>query len=120
MIPGSNLLNRAHKLLGFQSFQYLAFKSRVTGTTGLDVATYAKAVNLQGSVQPVPRRMYEFMGLDFQKNYYYVYVAQNVFDVTRDISGDQIIFNGMKLQCESVTKWFAMDGWTAILCIETV
>lgn len=120
MIPGSNLLLRAHKLIGFSSFQYFAFVSRAAGSTGLDVGTYAKVVNLQGSVQPVPRVMYEKLGLNLQKNYYTVYVAKNVIDVARDVSGDQIVFNGTKLQCESVTKWFAIDGWTAIICVEVV
>jgi hypothetical protein len=120
MIPGSNILAQAHRLIGFACFQYLAFKSRVTGATGLDVATYAKAVMVNGSVQPVPRRLYEYLGLDLQKNYYNVFAPNDIIDVERDISGDQIVYQGMKLQCESATRWFGIDGWNQILCVQVV
>ena len=119
-VPGSNILARASRLLATQTFQYFAFKSRVTNAAGLDVPTYNKPQTMKGSVQPVPRRLYVQFGLDFQRNYYNVYVSQDVIDVERDVSGDQIIFNGVKLQCESATRWFDMDGWTAILCVQTV
>lgn len=117
-VPGSNLLKRAQQLLAFQTFQYLKYATRTLTSNGLYTTTFAPSQTLKGSVQPVPRRMYEFLQLDLQKNYYNVYVSQDALDVDRGVSGDQIVFNGMTLNCESLTKWFAMDGWVAILCVQ--
>ncbi len=117
-VPGSNLLNRAMQLLGKQSFSYYAFSARAPMANGVLVPFYSAPVTLTGSIQAVPRRLYEIYGLDLQKYYYTVYVSQNVLDVARDVSGDQIMFNSLRLQCESKTDWFAMDGWDAILAVQ--
>jgi hypothetical protein len=105
-------------IIGKQSFQYLKFTGRTTNAAGLDVATYAPAVTLRGSVQAVPRSVYQNMGLDFQKNYVNIYVSQEILDITRDVSGDKISFNGKLFLCLSKTAWYAMDGWDNILCVE--
>lgn len=118
MIPGTNILNQALRVLGKQSFDYYAFVSRTPNSIGQDIATYANPVTSQGSVQAVPRSLYQLYGLDLQKNYINVYVSQAVLDVTRDVSGDQVVFNGHRYQCLSVTAWSAMDGWNAVLCVQ--
>jgi hypothetical protein len=118
IVPGSNILNMALSVLGKQSFQYYAFASRTPNAVGQDIATYAAPLALQGSVQPVPRELFERYGLDFQRNYVNVYVSKNVLDVTRDVSGDLIVFNGKPYQCVSETPWAAIDGWDAVLCVQ--
>lgn len=118
MIPGSNILQAALQVIARSSFCYYAFESRTPNAVGQDVTTYAAPVTLQGSVQPVPRSLYQQYGLDFQRNYVNVYVSQTVLDVTRDVSGDQILFNGRTYQCVSVTPWSAIDGWSAVLCVQ--
>lgn len=117
-VPGSNLLNRAFKLIAKQTFTYYAFVSRAVNSVGYQNATYADPETLKGSVQPVPNRLYEFMGLDLQKNYYNIYVSNNVIDIKRDVSGDYVIYNSKKLQCESITAWFEADGWNQILAVQ--
>ena len=72
---------------------------------------------MKGSFQPVPRRVYEAYGLDLQKQYFTFYVPSNVFDISRDRSGDQITFRGFRYQCESNNDWFAEDGWKGVLCV---
>lgn len=92
MIPGSNLLNMALSVIAPQKFTYYAFVSRKTGINGLDVATYASPMRVRGSVQPVPRSMYETLGLNLQKTYVNIFIARNIVDLNRDVSGDYIIF----------------------------
>lgn len=118
MIPGSNILNMAMRIVGKQSFDYYAFLSRTPNSVGQDIATYASPVTLQGSVQAVPRTLYQQYGLDFQRNYINIYASQTIIDVSRDVSGDQILFNGNTYQCVSVTPWNAIDGWNAVLCVQ--
>lgn len=118
LVPGSNILNMALSVIGKQSFQYLAFKERVTQPNGNDVATYNSPMILQGSIQPVQRTLYVQLGLDLQRNYINVYVSRDILDITRDVSGDQIIWNCKKWQCLSKTAWSAIDGWDQVLCVQ--
>lgn len=118
MIPGSNLLAQALTVINPQEFAYFVFAARITNSIGLDVPVYNAALDLQGSVQPVPRTMYQIMGLDFQKNYNVFFIEQNVVDVARDVSGDQIVFSGKTYQCVSKTDWFQQDGWDAVLAVQ--
>lgn len=117
-VPGSNLLGMALRLIAPQQFQYYAWATRSKTANGMWVATYAAPVTMAGSVQPVPRTLYEKYGLDFQKNYVIFYTALNAIDIARDVSGDQFIYAGKKYQAESKTDWFQQDGWDAILAVE--
>lgn len=118
-VPGSNLLRMALRVIQSQAFDYYAFISRAAGISGIWVATYAAALPLTGSVQPVPRTLYLQYGLDFQKDYVRFYLSKNVIDVQRDVSGDKIIYGGRTYQCESLDgDWFRQDGWTAVLAVK--
>lgn len=92
MIPGSNLLEIALQVIAPQAFRYYAFIERVTNSIGLDIASYAEPMSLNGSVQPVPRSMMDILGLDMQKNYINVFVSRDVIDIGRDVSGDYLVF----------------------------
>lgn len=113
-----NVLNQAFNAIPKQAFTYYAFTARVTNDVGYDVAAYAPAVTLCGSIQAIPRSAYQNMGLDFQKNYVNVYVSKAMLDIDRDVSGDQIAYGGKRFQCVSATDWQPMDGWLAMLCVE--
>ena len=118
MIPGSNILNMALSVIAKTSFNYYAFSSRFKQPNGVYLPTYAPPVALQGSVQPVPRELYQEYGLDFNKYYQNVFVSQNVVDVARDVSGDMVQIQGQMYQCESITPWYGIDGWVQILVVK--
>lgn len=116
MIPGQNLLNMALTIIAKQALVYYRFSGRTQNNVGQDITIYNPPRTIYGSWQPVPRSLYEQFGLDFQKDYFTFYTPTNSLDVTRDISGDQVSFNGQRYQCESNVEWFNLDGWNAILC----
>jgi len=118
MIPGSDILEMALSVLGTQSVLWHKFISRETNDIGLDEAVYAIPRRVDGSWQPVPRRAYQQYGLDFNRNYATFYVSRNLQDITRDSAGDKLEFNNREWECLGATDWFAIDGWTAILCVE--
>jgi hypothetical protein len=118
MIPGSNILNMAMGVIGRQSFEYNPFLIRKTNEIGQDVAIYDTPQILSGSVQPVPRSLYQQYGLDLDRYYINFYVSKNVMDVARNVSGDQIVFNGNHYQCLSKTDWSPQDGWVAVLAVQ--
>lgn len=118
MIPGSNILKTALSVIVPQTVTYLQYTGRTLNNVGQQVTTYAAPVYVStGSFQPVPKRLYYSMGLDFQKQYYNWFVQKGVIDISRGVAGDQIVFNGGRFQCESNTDWFAIDGWDQVLCV---
>lgn len=117
-IPGSNVLNMAFRVINQTTITYYQYVSRTVNEIGQDVTTYLPGVELTGSWQPVQRSVYQELGLDFSKSYYYFYVQSDLLDILRDVSGDQIGFNGRRYQCESNTQWFQIDGWQQVLCVD--
>ena len=117
MIPGMNLLNVALTVLTPQTLFYFKFLSMVDNSTGNSIPNYANPVLIPGSFQPVPRRLYQQYGLNFQKDYFTFYTSTEIFDVARDVAGDQLIFENKQYQCLSNNDWFALDGWDGVLCI---
>lgn len=108
----------ALSIIARQTVTYYHMTARALNDVGQDVTTYASPVNMTGSFQPVPKRLYEVYGLDLQKSYYTFYTSNNLLDVQRDLSGDQIAFNNRRFQCESANDWFAIDGWKGVLCVD--
>lgn len=115
-IPGANILNMALTVIAQQTVQYYAYVSRSLNVVGQEVTVYAAVVNVVGSWQPLPRKLYMQYGLDLQKDYFTFYTSNDVLDVTRDVSGDQIAFMGKRFQVESNNDWFQLDGWKGVLC----
>jgi hypothetical protein len=116
-VPGSNILKMALTVIHRQIIHYYRFGYRQLNNIGQDVSIYQPPEAVRGSFQPVPRRLYEVYGLDLQKEYYMFYSLNNVLDIDRDISGDQIAYNGQRYQCESNTDWYVIDKWKGILCV---
>ena len=115
--PGSNILNQAMRVISRQNFTYYPFAERTVNSVGVFQPTYGQPVPAQGSAQPVPKRLYEQMGLDLTKTYFNFYVPQSVIDINRDVSSDYFVFQGNTYTCESITPWFGIDGWVQVLAI---
>ena len=116
-IPGSNILKMAFHIIAKEHIQYYQFVDRKLNNVGQYLTEFAPAVCIKGSFQPVPRSLYETLGLDFQKEYFNFYTSKDLFGTERDVTGDQIWFQGQRFQCESTTAWHGIDGWVAVLCV---
>ena len=116
-VPGSNILDLAMTVLGSQTVNYFRALDRTLNNIGQNITEFDAGILVSGSFQPVPRRLYEIYGLDFQKSYFTFYVSKNVIDLQRNVSGDQLEFQGQRYQCESNNDWFGEDGWVGVLCV---
>lgn len=117
MIPGSDLLDLALSVIDSQEISYYQASSRTLNSVGQYITTYNTPISLFGSFQPVPRQLYELYGLDLQRTYYTFYVSSDLIDLQREVSGDQLVFNSQRFQCQSNNDWFAVDGWKGVLCV---
>ncbi len=117
-VPGGNLLKQAFKIIDKDTFIYRQFKSRTTNSIGIDVPEFEDDIELKGSVQAVPRKLYQEYGLDWKKKYITIYSSDTIEGVDRDTSGDRIIFNGKLFQVLDEINWIPIDGWNGVMCVE--
>lgn len=117
-IPGSNLLNRAARLIKLWPIQYYQYNGRALNAAQQWVTVYKAPITIPASVQAVARNTYVYSGLDLQRNYVNVFVSQDVIDLERDSSGDQFVFDNTLFQIESQNTWFLRDGWVEAMGVE--
>jgi hypothetical protein len=117
-IPGGNILSQALSVIKKQSFIYRQFDNRVLNGIGIYVSSYKPDVPLKGSVQPVPRRLYQLHGLDWKKDYITIFSDEVIEGPARDSSGDLIIFDGKIYQALESTHWNPIDGWNNIIFVQ--
>lgn len=116
-VPGINLLGLAMTAIGQQTPTVYKFVSRATNAAGIDVPTYAAGVPVSGSLQAVPTRDYERLGLNWDETYVMFYTPYQLITVARDGSGDRLVYGGLHYVCESMTDWQQQDGWNAVLAV---
>lgn len=113
-----NLLALAQSVIGVQPVTWRKFLSRNENAAGYEVAVYDDAKPIEATVQPVPRKMYDTLGLDYNREYVTLYTPAGVVCVSRDGSGDKVIHDGKTYVCESGTDWKAQAGWVSIVAIK--
>lgn len=116
-VPGSDILNDALSVIASEAVTYYRYAGRSLNNVGQDITVYDDPITIYGSFQPIQRNLYQQLGLDLQKSYFNFYTSTDMIDVSRDVSGDQIEFQGKRYQCESLTEWYGIDGWVAIRCV---
>lgn len=117
-IPGANLLGMASRVIRFETIGHQAFASRCANSVGDFVSTFEPSVEIQGSIHPLEKKLYQMMGLNLSKNYVMLYTSASVSPAGRDREGDLITFGGKTWQCESDQNWASVDGFTKMLCVE--
>lgn len=117
-VPGSNLLKKAFKIVKKDTFIFRQFKSREPNSIGIDVPVFEPDTSLKGSVQAVPRRLYQQHGLDWKKKYIMIYSEDVIEGVDRGTSGDRIVWNGKLYQVLDENDWSLIDGWNGVMCVE--
>lgn len=118
MIPGANLLGQALRVIKPQTMQLRRFLSREENSVGDTVSLFGAPEDFRGSMQPVERKLYQLLGLNFSKNYQTLYVFGNIQPTARDRDGDIVLFDGKTFQCESERNWSAVGEYRKILCVE--
>lgn len=92
--------------------------NRTVNSIGLFEVTYANPVAVIGSFQPVPRNLFEKLGLDFNKEYVSYFTSTRFQDVERDVGPDQFVFAGDTYECMNNTDWTNVDGWLQSLAVK--
>ena len=118
MIPGENLLRKAQGLVRPTTLQYFRFSGRTLNAVGQDVSAYEAGVSITLNVQPVQRKQYRHMGLDYEKDYLMLWSSTDLRGLSRARSGDQIEYLGERYELLNKDNWTPIDGWGQILAIK--
>ncbi len=117
-IPGSDLLADALMSIDSVTVEYFTFADRTLNAVGQYVLSYNTPIDVEASVQALPKKSYTQLGLDLKRQYVTAYLSYDVADLDRDVSGDRFVMpDGRRYQVESKTDWFMMDGWVACICV---
>ena len=117
-VPGGNLLKKAQRLIRPVSINYYKFTGRTTNSAGLDVNTFDTVTALTATVQAVPRKLYDRMGLDYTKRYISIWSVDDIDTLYRDRAGDNIGFNGRRYSVLDDADWTSIDGWNSMVAID--
>jgi len=113
-----NLLNQALTVIPSQSGTLFKFDSRVINRVGQYITTFATGIPVNGSFQAIPREILEEMGLDTKSVHYMLYTSDDVSGLFRGGRGDQIEYEGFRLQAKKEGGWKPVDGWSGIMLVE--
>lgn len=119
LVPGSNLLSMALRVIAPQGVQWRAWVSETRLANGNLSNVYATAVAIEGSLQPVSLTLVQTLGLDLSQSYMMLYTSAAVKALQRDRAADIVSYGGSWYQIENQIDWHTQDGWSAYLCIRT-
>jgi hypothetical protein len=112
-----NLFNIATTVIPPETAQYMQFLGNNVNAIGLSIPTYADSVDIQASIQPVGDNAYKDLGLDFQKEYYYVYSNQRMHGLNEQAQPDRLHFHGKDFMVQKNCYWNEYDGWGYVLAV---
>lgn len=101
-----------------KSFDFYKFSGSELDEYGRDIPTYAEAVTLTGSIQAVPNKMYEQLGLDLNKNYKTVFCPALMQSIAESLQPDIIVYDGRRYQIVENKNYYETNGWTKALIVE--
>lgn len=119
-VPGSDLLSDAFEAIDTVEVQVLRQAGRIKNAVGQYVTAFSEPETFDASVQAVNRASYSFLGLDFAKTYFNVYLSTDAHAFKRGEGGDQVLFGSRRLEVVSDLDWFDLDGWVGLLCVKLV
>lgn len=118
IVPGSNLLAIAGRVIRFQRVTWRAWASRAVNAVGEWESTYLAPVVVRGSWQPVNRDRYEQQGLDLARKYYNFYTSHPLRGVEIGRGADQVDRQGRRYDVVDVQPWDEVDGWSHVLLVD--
>ena len=116
MLP--NLFEMATKVIPPETIQYYHFTGDEINSIGKSVPTYADPIDVKASVQPVGDDFYKALGLDFQKEYYYVYSNQRMYGINEQNQPDCVAFHGHTYMVHKNCHWDEYNGWGYVMVVK--
>lgn len=101
-----------------KSFQFLKYARTTIDDMGRAVPEFDEPVSYTGSIQAVPNRLYEQLGLDLDKNYKTVFCPQLMRSLAEEIQPDRIVYENRTFEIVENKNWYETNGYTRALMVE--
>jgi hypothetical protein len=101
-----------------KKFQYLKYLRTGIDDMGRAVPEFDEPVSYTGSIQAVPNRLYEQLGLDLDKNYKTVFCPQLMRSLAEEIQPDRIVYENRTFEIVENKNWYETNGYTRVLMVE--
>lgn len=118
MIPGSSSLPKVQQLIIPTTIVFFQWVDRIKNEQRKYVNRFADGVTIRANVQPVPRKLYQRMGLDYNKRYVMVWASQNFEDLARNRAPDEMEWEGRRYTFQNEEDWSPIDNWNAVLAVD--
>lgn len=113
-----NVLLKALSAVPPSSLVYKKFLGNKRALNGILLPDYADSVVISSaSIQPVPTRVYQMLGLDFQREYRRVFVPTAAVSLEGQLSSDIFEFDGKVWRSVGNTPWNSYDGWNELIVV---
>ena len=97
---------------------YRKFIGNFKSPNGILVPRYnAPKLISNASIQPLPTRVYQMLGLDFQHEYRRVFVPTAATSLEGQLSSDVFEFENRVGRSIGNTGWHAYDGWNELIVV---
>lgn len=113
-----NILSLALGVIPKKEALLYRWQKRETNKIGFDVDGFGPPEPLTGSIQPVDRTRYGYLGLDASKSYITIFSASPMQDLTRDSNPDQVEWNGRRWRIMNSSDWKAYADFIGVLAID--
>lgn len=101
-----------------KTFKFLKWLSNSVDEMGRDVPLFAAPQTLTGSIQAVPNKMYEQLGLDLNHNYKTVFCPELMQSIAEKIQPDRIEYENRTFELVENKNWYETNGYIKALIVE--
>jgi hypothetical protein len=113
-----NVLTTAMTVIPPEELQYERWQGNTINSIGLDVASYAEAVMIKGSIQHhVSEKMYQAYGLSLNKHYALVDVPAELYGSQENLTPDRLTFHNNTWIVLKNNNWYIYNGWVKLIVV---
>lgn len=113
-----NVLLKALSAIPPSTLIYKKFNGNKKALNGILIPSYNAPITISNaSIQPLPTRIYQMLGLDFQSDYRRIFVPTSAVSLDGQISSDIFEFDGRTWHAIGNTVWHSYDGWNELIVV---
>lgn len=113
-----NVLTKALGAIPPSTLVYKKFAENKRALNGMLIPSYNAPITISNaSIQPLPTKIYQMMGLDFQRDYRRIFVPTSAVSLDGQLSADIFEFDNRTWHAIGNTVWHSYDGWNELIVV---
>lgn len=113
-----NVLIKALGAIPPSTLVYKKFAENKRALNGMLIPSYNAPITISNaSIQPLPTKIYQMLGLDFQRDYRRVFVPTSAVSLDGQLSADIFEFDNRTWHAIGNTVWHSYDGWNELIVV---